>query len=228
MRPPWLPGLAPADDVDSLQADVMRFVAIFGLCLAAIFSLVRELEDEPAATAAVERVAVERPASTRLPAARAAPDEPRAARGETAATAQVPPAVANDATSRVEVATEAAQEGFSLQFESPAAMRALMRNNAIRVYARQGDDFWLLDATGAMAPAAPPDSYYGMHSATLPAEFLATARRVMQRADVEWAVTLPHHTIRQLAGLMQSGGAGALLIGADAGVRRDEAPVQAP
>ena len=72
MRPPWLPGLAPADDVDSLQADVMRFVAIFGLCLAAIFSLVRELEDEPAATAAVERVAVERPASTRLPAARVA------------------------------------------------------------------------------------------------------------------------------------------------------------
>ena len=53
---PWQPVSSAGDDVEGLQADVMRFIAIFGLCLAAIFSLVREAEHEYAAAKPQEPV----------------------------------------------------------------------------------------------------------------------------------------------------------------------------
>ena len=48
MRYPWLQDSADAE-LEALQTDVMRFVAILGLCLAAIFSLVQRasLEQPP-------------------------------------------------------------------------------------------------------------------------------------------------------------------------------------
>ena len=50
------PGFRPqqnhdAAELEALQADVMRFVAIIGLCLAAIFALVQQLEQESQAAA---------------------------------------------------------------------------------------------------------------------------------------------------------------------------------
>jgi hypothetical protein len=49
MRPPWLDGSREEAELEALQTDVMRFTAILGLCLAAIFSLVHSAALEQAA-----------------------------------------------------------------------------------------------------------------------------------------------------------------------------------
>lgn len=47
MKPPWLGPSREDVELESLHTDVMRFIAILGLCLAAIFSLVHSASQQP-------------------------------------------------------------------------------------------------------------------------------------------------------------------------------------
>ena len=50
VRPPWGPSAQNAAELEALQTDVMRFIAILGLCLMAVFSLVNGAAQEQRAT----------------------------------------------------------------------------------------------------------------------------------------------------------------------------------
>ena len=137
MNYPWQPGVTPGDDVDSLQADVMRFIAIFGLCLAAIFSLVREggLEHtatqprepvvaEPAVAAGAEEVFTENPQESLS-------HEPQLKSSLESKTTQQVAIPKPNASSKAEPIREAdieppePERGFTLQFESSGQGKAI-------------------------------------------------------------------------------------------------------
>ena len=63
LRPVWsFPRHNEADTSETLQSDVMRFIAILALCLVAIFALVQSLPLHPVAKPSAAEPAVEAPA----------------------------------------------------------------------------------------------------------------------------------------------------------------------
>ncbi|MEM9256348.1 MAG: hypothetical protein AAGA91_12945 [Pseudomonadota bacterium] len=236
MRQPWEPGVSTTDEVESLQADVMRFLAIFGLCLAAIFSLVREAELEA-------RVSDEQPTtasqSMALPERNSANQQVESVNtGETSqpnqSLQQAAPVSAQRFAAEKEIAAEEAAEaiesgaplpvasaakdikedsaGFSLRFASGQALQVLMARGAVVVYARTKEGFFRMNGGAGLLPADPPGSFYGMDPATLPTEFMQAADRQSELDTVEWVVTLPTSTTDSIRDLMQRYRAGVLVI----------------
>ena len=74
------PAAQDSSELDALQADVMRFVAVIGLCLAAIFSLLKDVEPAPVKAELEPAEAVPRqsvsPPSPQPAAVRPPPDIP--------------------------------------------------------------------------------------------------------------------------------------------------------
>ena len=113
------------------------------------------------------------------------------------------------------------EPGFTLQFESSAVLHALMLQGAIQVYARSGDTYHLMDGRGRLQEARPPAMYYGMDPATLP-DSIRAASGAAEWQGVEWMVTLPRRTARDIVDLMRQHENGVLIIDSDASVRRHE------
>jgi hypothetical protein len=205
MRPPW--SQQPADaDLEALQTDVMRFVAILGLCLAAIFSLLQGVAREPAASppASAPRGEAQRQIFQQIP-------------GPEAVTPSHP---ASPSTSSSPAAVEK-QSGFSLEFSSDAALLALIGSGKLQLYARLGNEFRLLEAGGGSSSSGRPQSYYQMRPDTVP----LTLRHEIQLttgADAdEWGVQLNAALVARLQEMMRSRSHGALLIDGDGRVRID-------
>jgi len=210
MRHRWQPP-APVDDVDSLQADVMRFVAIIGLCLAAIFSLVNAAGREALTP---EQVLSEAPASAGHVAVQVAEQVVQAPRPTAK---RVHPDTAATVPSEPSPAPPSAP-GFSLAFESHDALRSLIALGVVGVYAVTGDRFLPLQVTGQLREVAAPGSYYRMHEATLPPDLRAAAEGLVGSVDRHWGITLPPATVTAITGLMADHAGGELLIAADATV----------
>ena len=209
MKPPWYQHAADAE-LEALQTDVMRFIAILGLCLAAIFSLVHTNSQNLEAVLPVAAETVQELPSRPAHDSGSAPATPEIARRKPIAIPE-PSAV---------VPTPAAQKiGFSLEFVSAAALLGLLESGQLRLYAKVDGQFWVLDSDGgSFSGAATPDSYYRMLADTVPATLRQKLTRVAAAGPGEWGVQLTPQMVEQLQRIMQQRSGGNLLIQSDGSI----------
>jgi len=222
VKPPWHPGLGAADDSESLQTDVMRFIAILGLCLTAIFSLVNAARVEHAPDVVATEKKIERPIE---PSPGIVPERP--AQAASAVDREVEPRPFNSTDVPEpepelvpETALEPEQRGFTLAFASESVLVSMLVAGSVRVYAISGEIFWQLYRGGEPRRGEPPASYYEMDALTIPSEMRSRARGLPQ--PLKWGVTLPPGAPEAINRLMQEHGGGELVIGANGTVTLDQ------
>jgi hypothetical protein len=189
------------DGGESLNADVMRFVAILALCLVALFALVRSIPLAapvapasspapsptvlPTAPAAAEVAMPPAPSSRgidRPPVQSQPPPGDVRAQPPTVPEAPVapapPPLAPPDSAQAVPIPVEAPPsqaEGYTLRFESDQALQRLIADARVRVYARPEGGRWWVTASSRVAqfrPAAAPVQVYEMAASTVPRAML--------------------------------------------------------
>ena len=214
MRHPWLADSNDAE-LEALQTDVMRFVAILGLCLAAIFSLVQRasLEQPP------PLIELATPLQADLPAI-LKPDW----------TPQAPPQAQPKSTparapeSAIPPAPQESQTGFSLEFASAADLMALLETGQLQLYAELDGQFWLADRRGRFAVAEAPSSYYRMQSSTVPEALAGSLRLSAKSGNAIWGVVLAQPIIEQMTQLTSTHEGGNLLILGSGRVELEQLP----
>jgi hypothetical protein len=214
LRFPWQQGLGAGDELEALQTDVMRFIAILGLCLVAIFSLVNgvqqeqasaQLSLEPAPKEQREQESVQQepvPVPTK-------PRDPMPA---------APEAPADQADSRETSTQDEEQQGFTLEFESVDALASLLAAGRLQLFAVVADEFHRYHPDGVYRQVEAPASYYEMDAATVPRRLRLQGESLFSGA-VGWGVTLPAAAAVEVQRLVSTETRGKLLIGADASVR---------
>lgn len=221
-----------------LQTDIMRFMAILGLCLVAIFSLVQSLPNEVQSAQAAAAPAIDVPPA--IPAT-----EPPAMTSEPARNPQPEPALEpqpeqNMALTRpkwvstfqpterkeptavpAEPSPAAApkKEGFTLRFESDNALTRLVATGQVGFYAMnasRAQRMTVSDSRISFWDASTPNAYHEMEATTVPRAVLdALTRTGADAGSASWGVTLPGKLSAQLDSLMQQHTGGALVIHAD-------------
>lgn len=213
MKPPWLDSSQETAELEALQTDVMRFVAILGLCLAAIFSLVH--------SAAQERAAQERVTEQAPPIE----ERPRPARELIQPEKKIEPPAAVAAREKLpevpipQTQYPSAQKGFTLEFASVQALRFLLQDGQVQLYAKVNNQFWSINSKGDFSRAEAPASYYQMHDDTVPQQFRAVLAGLEVGGVAEWGVALPATMVGQVQQLTASREGGNLLIAGDGTVR---------
>ena len=230
-----------------LQTDVMRFMAILGLCLVAIFALVQSipLVPEPPTPKLTESltppqsvVAVPQPIVVARPPAKEAtpkaqdspvltrpkwqpkftPETTAATQAEAVSTPQ--PAVAAETEPHAPVASE---QGFTLRFESDLALSRLVAANRVGFYALAAGRSKRMTVSNSRISfwdASAPNTFHEMEAATVPGAVIdALARAGTDTSTVDWGVTLPGELSRQLDALMRENPGGSLVIDADGQLR---------
>ena len=218
-----------AGGIADLQTDVMRFMAILALCLVAIFALVQSIplapviespvpvpKEEPQPVVKPEplteiaepvRLTRPRPRPKLLP-------EPQAEERPLTIPEPVP----------VPVETEPVAEGFTLRFEDETALTRLVARHEVGLYAIDGQRSYRMTVNrGALSfwPASTPNQFHEMDATTVPGSVLAAFDRgsAASRATVQWGVTRPATTSRQLDAYLSEASGGALIIDADGELR---------
>ncbi len=223
-----------------LQTDVMRFMAIISLCLVAIFALVQSMPMKPPAEPAPEpqqRLLVE-PAPLPEPQQEPVPEpakpdpEPVIEQPVKSVTltrpkwqpkyqATVVPAVETPAEPVARSVEEV--EGFTLRFESDAALMRLVAASQVGVYAIDNDRarrMTVSESRISFWDASLPNSFHEMEISTVPIAVVdALARTGVATDTLEWGVTLPGKLKGQLDGLMQEHRGGSLVIGSNGNIR---------
>ena len=220
-----------------LQTDVMRFMAILALCLVVIFALVQSIpRPMPPAPAPVVESAppepVPEPEPTLTPAAPAPEPAPHAEPEVVVLTRSPEPVVTAPEPVVTPAPTPAVtqpptpsppQEGFTLQFESDAALTRLVGRNAIGLFAL--DDTATLRMSinrGRVSfwPASLPNAFHEMDPGTVPDDELRALRLTRGgNANVTWGVTLPANMQRELDTIVREHRGGALYIAGDGQIR---------
>ncbi len=234
-----------------LQTDIMRFMAILSLCLVAIFALVQSIPMSPAPPVPSEPQPT--PVESAATVVKAVPPTPRVARpadkpvkkavtltrpkwvpkyqpAETAAPpVDAPPKVPASATTARDSSTPASPpvepttEGFTLRFESDAALTRLVAASRVGLYAIESDRAQRMAVSNSRISfwdASVPNTFHEMETATVPAAVAEALARTGTKANaVSWGVTLPGKLKAQLDDLMQAHSGGALIIGASGDIR---------
>jgi hypothetical protein len=243
-RSPLFYPLSRSNDSDGggaadLQTDVMRFMAIISLCLVAIFALVQSIPLDPAAEDAVmveaeqvlesvppepvepvpekiTEIKMTRPVPARTivhsdPVALRRPEPLRAQKSDPA-----PARVEND----VAVADAApSEEGFTLRFETDAALTRLVARQVVGFYAISSDNTLRMNVAGdeiSFWPASTPGQFHEMDRSTVPLEVLSAFGKGNEMNDVKWAVTLPANMSSELNSYLSSARGGSLVIASNA------------
>ena len=212
-------------ELEALQTDVMRFIAILGLCLAAIFSLVHSAALEHAATPSPP-IQAKAPPAPDLPSRTEEPPVPTIALKKPAPVAEAEPMPDPEPIPEPPPRTQAV--GFTLEFASSAALQTLLQTQQVQLYARRGQQFWLADSRGDFKQAEAPPSYYRMHAETVPPRLQESLPAGDTAGPVTWGVTLPAATVRQIHQLTGSRKGGNLLIGREGGVTLESSQVRGP
>ena len=214
MKPPWMGNSQETAELEALQTDVMRFIAILGLCLAAIFSLVH--------SAAVEQTAATTPRIQEQPrqaAKTVAPIVESARPAETIVPVREEPQAAE---LPVELQSQDEPVGFTLEFASVKALQFLLQNGQVRLYASFEGQFWSTDTWGDFAKTEAPTSYYHMHGDTVPRRLRDALPEAAVAGSTVWGVTLSAGTVDQIQQLTGGREGGSLVIGQDGSVNLDE------
>lgn len=219
---------------DSMQADVMRFLAIIAICLLAVLALVRNatpVEPLPQEPVAAEPVAAPpAPVVVRVPDPLSEPPPPARAPAPVVAVAPPQPVVLPEqARSPVappapaaadNAAEEPDPEPLSLRFASEHAFLALVNGNQVRVYAWRDGATLQLTPSFQFADVEAPGAVHEILPATLPQPVRTSFIRQHGRpTDWQWGVRLPAHTLTALDRLVREVAGGTLLIDARGEVR---------
>lgn len=233
-----------------LQTDVMRFMAILSLCLVAIFALVQSMPISPPAEPiepVTEVVVAEVTAPAPEPISQAAPapepvpqkqlvEKPKLVTltrpkwvpkyEPDSEPAAAPPALVKEAPAPIQaepVAAPVAKEGFTLRFESDAALTRLVAASQVGVYAIDGERarrMTVSESRISFWDASLPNSFHEMEASTVPLPVVDALARTGTDADsISWGVTLPGKLKSQLDGLMQKHRGGSLVIGTNGNIR---------
>jgi len=211
-------------ELEALQTDVMRFIAILGLCLAAIFSLVHSAAVEQAAAQtppveAVSRVAAETTSLEKVSLEKVSP----AIEPERPAKSFIPvPKDSPPVQPPVEVQPPHNPIGFTLEFASVKALQFLLQNGQVQLYVSVEGQFWSTDTWGNFTKTGAPASYYHMQSDTVPQRLRDSLPDAVIADTAVWGVTLSVGTINQIQQLTASREGGNLVIGQDGSVNPGE------
>jgi len=198
-----------------LQTDVMRFMAILSLCLVAIFALVQSLPmapqvepvPVPVPEPVIEQTQVVTPAPIAEPLPEVAPP-----------TAFDPPIAAEPIVIPVQE-----PEGFTLRFESDAALMRLVAAGRVGVYAIEDERarrMKVLESRISFWDASVPNSFHEMEVSTVPLTVVdALAHTGADTDKISWGVTLPGKLTGLLDGLMRDHRGGSLVIGSNGEIR---------
>ena len=215
MRPPWLT-LQEGDDAETLQTDVMRFLAILGLCLAAIFSLVQSATIETAtptpAISAQDSSSTDKALPSPQPEQLNKSQTPESA-APAHGTSQTKGTDSTPDDTLANTPTDAPLKGFTMSFTSASAMRALIETRALALYANNESDYWQLE-DGGFVTSAPPQSYYEMESSTIPARLSELFNAATGTRAQRWGVTLPAATASDIERILSMHRGGDLIIDA--------------
>ncbi len=222
---------AEGGGIAELQTDVMRFMAILSLCLMAIFALVQSI---PLAPSADERSAIRQASESEIvetpveqpPSPKPAVTPEREIELTRPQLQQLPPPPAQAIASvdAVPVEADPSQQGFTLRFDDDIALTRLVARNEVGLYAifpkkslrmniNRGEmSFW---------PASVPNEFHEMEASTVPNAVIdALQRSNGHRAQgLQWGVTIPPGTARQLDRYLREASGGALIIDADGDLR---------
>ncbi len=219
-----------------LQTDIMRFMAILGLLLVAIFSLVQSLPNEAQSAQVKDAQAIEAPppapATEPLAAAPApitVPEPMSAPEPEQRVTLTRPKWVSTfqpternelaDVITEPSPAADPETEGFTLRFESDHALTRLVASGQVGFYAMNASRarrMTVSDSRISFWDASTPNAYHEMEATTVPRAVLdALARTGADAGSANWGVTLPGKLSAQLDSLMHQHTGGALVIHAD-------------
>ncbi len=223
-------------DGESLQADVMRFMAIIAFCLIAILALVRNVEAPPTppTTPLTTPPTLSRTPVTEAPELRDVPQAPQTTRifdpieppaepnplptpKPLTSVPDKPVALADvvaPATSPPSVPqTEQAPEGLILRFVSDGDFLRLIAKGDVRVYAFQDRQVLLLGEDYLVHDAAAPGKVYEVLPETIPGLIdSALNKRTPDAQSFTWAISLPQRIERQIQGYLASVTTGQLLI----------------
>lgn len=157
------------------------------------------------------------PAGTRTRAApmAAAPVAERDAEPVAAATVEPVPGSAD----------AAAEAGFTLRFESDAALTSLVAQREIGLYAVRSEEarrLHVADGRLEFWTASMPSTFHEMDPGTVPGDVAAALARSGHGADaVRWGVTLPPRLARDIDRRIAAGGSGNLVIAANGALRQE-------
>ncbi len=120
-------------------------------------------------------------------------------------------------------ATAGAEAGFTLRFESDEALKTLVAQSDVGLYAMHGEqakrlhvgqgrlEFWT---------ASRPAAFHEMDAATVPGEVIsALSRTETARTAARWGVTLPPRLSQEIDRHLATGGHGDLVISATGALR---------
>jgi hypothetical protein len=114
-------------------------------------------------------------------------------------------------------------EGFTLRFESDAALARAVAASHVGLYAIENDRAQRMTVSESRISfwaASTPNIFHEMEAATVPAAVIDALQRTGTPTDsVSWGVTLPGRLKAKLDSLMQSHRGGSLIIGAGGDIR---------
>lgn len=231
-----------------LQTDIMRFMAILSLCLMAIFALVQSLPlapikpvdeapvdeapqalpstaEEPIVVVTAPEEPVEKTVTLTRPkwvpkfaptvVPEETPESPEPVEAAAPATPVAPPQPITPVTSE--------DPGFTLRFESDAALARLVAASQVGLYAIESDRaqrMTVSDSRVSFWNASTPNEFHEMERSTVPATVIEALARTGTKAEaVSWGVTLPGSLKTQLNELMREHQGGSLIIGASGEIR---------
>ncbi len=217
-------------------------MAILSLCLVAIFALVQSIPLAPTSETPppIEQVAEPPQVATKIappPEPTPEPDvlaereisltrpQPRKLPvRETPPVLQRPLAQAIEASAAPPAEAEPAEEGFTLRFEDDVALTRLVARNEIGLYAILPEKSLRMNVNrGEMSfwPASMPNQFHEMDKATVPQPVIEALQRSngLNVQGLQWGVTIPSATARQLDQYLREASGGALIIDADGDLR---------
>ena len=106
-------------------------------------------------------------------------------------------------------------EGFTLRFETDAALTRLVARQIVGLYAITAGSSLRMNIDGeeiSFWPASVPVKFHEMDQSTVPDQVLATYRNSNETNGVKWGVTLPADMSRELNSYLDNETGGSLVI----------------
>jgi hypothetical protein len=115
------------------------------------------------------------------------------------------------------------EEGFTLRFESDAALMRLVATSHVGLYALEQDRAQRMTVSESRISfwaASTPNTFHEMETSTVPGAVIEALTRTGTKAGTaSWGVTLPGKLKTQLDDLMREHSGGSLIIGASGDIR---------